>query len=85
MALTHEERELVAVGAAFAVDCTWSLEEHLRASEILGIAGEEIQEVVQMAGFIRKMAASHVEKLADVAEAAEAAPEKEARAAGCCC
>jgi len=74
---TTRVQELVAVGAAFAVNCTSNLEKHLEADRHLGITDEEIREVVTLSTFIKKMAASHVEKVVGVTEATGAAP-------GCC-
>ncbi len=72
--------ELVSIGAAFAVNCTSNLEKHLKAAQTVGITEEEVREVVTLSAFIKKMAASHVEKLVGVTESAEATP-----AAGRCC
>ncbi len=77
---TTRIEELVSIGAAFAVNCTSNLEQHLGAGQTAGITEEEIREVVTLSGFIKKMAASHVEKLVGVTESAEATP-----AAGRCC
>lgn len=74
---TTRIEELVSIGAAFAVNCTSNLERHLKAGQAVGITEAEIREVVTLSAFIKKMAASHVEKLAGVTEPAEAAP-------GCC-
>jgi AhpD family alkylhydroperoxidase len=54
---------LVAVAAAFAVNCTSSLARHLAAAKTLGIADDEIGEVTKIARFIKGMAASHVENM----------------------
>ena len=51
---TTRIEELVSVGAAFAVNCTSGLEKHLKAGRQVGIAEEEIQEVVGLAAFIRE-------------------------------
>lgn len=82
---TSRIQELVSVGAAFAANCTSGLEEHLKAGQKVGIAEEEIREVVGLATFIKKMAASHVEKLVGVPEAGETAQEKRDAAPGCGC
>ena len=66
---TSRQRELVAVGAAFAVNCVSSLEAHLAAAEAVGITQEEITEIVKLAAFIKERAASHVERLVGLAEA----------------
>ena len=56
-------RELVSVGAAFVVNCTSNLKEHLAAAETVGISQEEVAEIVKLAAFIKERAASHVERL----------------------
>ena len=80
---TTRIEELVCVAAAFAVNCTASLDRHLKASQRVGIAEEELGEVARLSAFIKKMAASHVEKLAGVAEPAERAQRPEGPSAGC--
>ena len=59
---------LVAVAAAFAVNCTTNLARHLAAAKTLGIADDEIEEVTKIARFIKGMAASHVENMVVVEE-----------------
>ena len=66
---TSRQRELVAMGAAFAVNCVSSLEAHLAAAEVVGITHEEITHNVKLAAFIKERAASHVERLVGLAEA----------------
>jgi len=61
-------RELVSVGAAFAVNCVTTLERHLAAAKAVGISQEEITTIVQLAAFIKGKAASHVEHLVGVVE-----------------
>ena len=56
-------RELVSVGAAFGVNCTSNLKEHLAAAETVGISQEEVAEIVKLAAFIKERAASHIERL----------------------
>ena len=51
------------MGAAFGVNCTSSLKEHLAAAETVGISQEEVAEIVKLAAFIKERAASHVERL----------------------
>ena len=66
---TSRQRELVAVGAAFAVNCVSSLQAHLTAADAVGITQEEITQIVKLAAFIKERAASHVERLVGLAEA----------------
>lgn len=51
-------RELVSVGAAYAVSCTSSLEEHVATARSVGVADDEIETVVGLARFIRGKADS---------------------------
>jgi AhpD family alkylhydroperoxidase len=51
-------RELVAVGAAYGVSCTSSLEEHVAAARSVGVEDSEIEAVVGLARFIRGKADS---------------------------
>ncbi len=60
---TTRVKELVRVGAAFAVNCVASLETELAAAEAAGIPREEIAHIVKLSAFIKKRAASHVERL----------------------
>jgi AhpD family alkylhydroperoxidase len=59
---------LVAIAAAFAVNCTTNLERHIAAAKTLGIADDEIGEITKIARFIKGMAASHVENMIVVEE-----------------
>ena len=56
-------RELVSVGAAFGVNCTSNLKQHLAAAETVDISQEEVKEIAKLAAFIKERAASHVERL----------------------
>ncbi len=91
---TDRVQELLAVGVAFAVNCTSSLKQHLKAAETVGITAEDTAEIVTLARFIKGMAASHVEKLVEVFDvktpegdsdpsAAHAEPEKPVSRCGC--
>jgi AhpD family alkylhydroperoxidase len=76
---------LVSIGAALAVNCTANLEQHLKLSERVGVADDEVQAVAELARFIKKMAASHVERLVGPSEATSAAePAQEAATTRCC-
>jgi AhpD family alkylhydroperoxidase len=68
---TSRIEELIAIGAAFAVNCTSTLKHHLKASGAAGISQDEVVEVAKLARFIKDKAASHVEKLVPLEEAAE--------------
>jgi AhpD family alkylhydroperoxidase len=75
--------ELVSVGAAFAVNCTSSLEQHLVAARSVGISRNEIRAVLKLAAFIKKMAALHVEKQAGMES--DRSAEQARNASGECC
>ena len=82
---TSRLRELVSIGAAFAVNCTVSLQRHLRAGEDVGITDEEAEAVVDLAAFIKRMAASHVERIVGKDRIAEEEGSQGSTAAGCHC
>jgi len=65
---TSRFEELVAVGAAFGVNCVSSLEKHLVLAEGVGISKLEIAEVAKLAVFVKQRAASHVERLCGASE-----------------
>ncbi len=55
--------ELVSIAAAFALNCTSSLEQHITASRSLGITNEEVKSVLDAAFFIKGEAAHYVEQM----------------------
>jgi AhpD family alkylhydroperoxidase len=55
---TTRMTELVSVGAAFAVSCTSSLEEHVAIARSVGVEDDEIEAVVRLAQFIKGKAES---------------------------
>jgi AhpD family alkylhydroperoxidase len=55
--------ELVSIAAAFAVNCTSSLEKHIEAARSLGITDDDIQAVVDLGRFIKGKADSYCCKL----------------------
>lgn len=61
-------KTLVSIGAAFGVNCVASLEQHLVEAEAVGISQDEIAAIVKLAAFIKRRAASHVERLVSPAE-----------------
>lgn len=61
---------LVSMGAAFAVNCVSSLATYLRVAEEQRISQEDIRQVLKLATYIKGRAASHVERLAGMAECA---------------
>lgn len=79
---TDRVRELVCIGAAFAVNCVSSMRTHLEAAESVGIAHEDITTIVKLSAFIKGKAASHVERLAETLEKPELVYEQQV---GACC
>jgi alkylhydroperoxidase/carboxymuconolactone decarboxylase family protein YurZ len=69
---TDRIRVLVSIGAAFGVNCVASLERHLAEAKSAGISQDEIAKIVKLAAFIKKRAASHVERLVGMTEEAAA-------------
>jgi len=65
---TTRIRELVAVGAALAVNCTTNLEKHLTAARTLGITEDEIRSVLDAALFIKGEAAYYVGQIVELTE-----------------
>lgn len=63
---------VVALGAAFAVNCVASLEHQLAAAEKAGVAEDDIRQIMTLAAFIKQKAASHVERLVGMSEEAAA-------------
>ena len=60
---TDRIAELVCVGAAFGVNCVSNLAKHIAAAESVGISRAEIAEIAKLAAFIKRQAASHVERM----------------------
>ncbi len=60
---TDRVKELVSVGAAFAVNCTSSLRRHLAAAKTIGITDDEIRLILGLAAFIKGKGASHVDRI----------------------
>jgi len=65
-------KTLVSIGAAFGVNCVTSLEQHLAAADAVGVSHEDIVKVTRLAAYIKKRAASHVERLVGMAGEAAA-------------
>ncbi|UCF65606.1 MAG: carboxymuconolactone decarboxylase family protein [bacterium] len=60
---TSRMTELVSIAAAFAINCTSSLEVHLGIARKQGIAEDEIKTVLDNAHFIKGEAAHYVEEM----------------------
>ena len=63
---TSRITELVSIGAAFAVNCTSSLEKFITSSKKLGITDAEIQSILDSAMFIKDEAAHYVEQIGKI-------------------
>lgn len=63
---------LVSIAAAFGVNCVSTLEKYLAAAESVGISQDDVAKIVKLAAFIKKRAASHVERLVGMTEEAAA-------------
>lgn len=59
---------LAGLGAAFAVNCTASLEQYIAAAGAAGVGVEEVVEVANLARFIKGKAASHVDRRIEALE-----------------
>lgn len=55
---------LTALGAAFSLGCTLSLQRHLRQALALGIPKTDLRSVLRLAEFVSDRAAYHVEQVA---------------------
>jgi AhpD family alkylhydroperoxidase len=76
----HRQGVLTGLGAAFAVNCTSTLEQHIAAAADAGIATNEIVEIAKLARFIKGKGASHVDRrIETLTKATEHEP-----AAACC-
>ncbi len=51
--LTQREKELVAIGVAHALQCSFCIEDHVRKARIAGVKEEEIAEAVLIAAKVR--------------------------------
>ena len=58
----------VSIGAAFAVNCTSSLQRHLVIAGSLGISQQDVEKIAKLAAVIGGKATSHVERLVGLAE-----------------
>jgi AhpD family alkylhydroperoxidase len=59
---------LVAVGAAFGVNCVSSLKRYLAAAETIGVSKDEVAEIIRLAATVREQAVSHVENVVGMRE-----------------
>ncbi|MFQ6608243.1 MAG: carboxymuconolactone decarboxylase family protein [Fidelibacterota bacterium] len=78
--------ELVSIAAAFAVNSTSNLNKHVAAAlTISSITEDEIKSVLDIAGFIKTKAASHVERIAEKINKTPIPQEKPEDLEGCSC
>ena len=75
--LSNRVRTLVSIGAAFGVNCVTSLEGQLAMAEGTDISRDDIEKVIKLAAFIKRQAASHVERLAGLSEQGASQPSGE--------
>ncbi|WP_041039513.1 carboxymuconolactone decarboxylase family protein [Paramagnetospirillum magnetotacticum] len=74
--------ELIALGAALAVNCTAETDKHLTAARSLGVAQDQLDEVFALAAMIRTKAIGHAEaRLGGAGQGNWGEPPKAAR---CC-
>lgn len=71
---------LTGLGAAFAVNCTSTLEQQIAAAGDAGVSTEEIVEIARLARFIKGKGASHVDKRIEALE-----KEGDVEPAAACC
>ena len=77
---------LVSIAAAFAVNCTSSLEKNIDAGRASGISDTEIYSVLMRAGVrVKGEAASHVDRMADVIAKGISSEETSINIRGCGC
>ena len=67
-AATDRQAVLTGLGAAFAVNCTSSLEHYIAAAGAMGVESGEIVEITKLARFIKGKGASHVERRVEAVE-----------------
>jgi len=82
---TTRIKELVSMAAAFAVNCTSNLGEHITAARSVGISDDEIGSVLDVTLFVKEKAASHVNRIAEVFVSGTSSVENTENPGGCCC
>ncbi|NOX32693.1 MAG: hypothetical protein GXP56_02995 [Deltaproteobacteria bacterium] len=78
---TTRIKELVSIGAGFAVNCTYNLEKHISAALTIDITEDEIKSILNTASLIKRKAASHADKIA----AKFGTVTQNENLEGCCC
>ena len=59
----HPTKILTSIGAAFAVNCVVSLENHLDSADKAGVLKEDIENILELSQMIKGRAAHHAERL----------------------
>ena len=67
---------LVSIGAAFGVNCVSTLDTYLADAENVGLSQDDTAKIVKLAAFIKRKAASHVERLVGMTEEAADPPRE---------
>ena len=67
-AAKHRQAVLTGLGAAFAVNCTSSLQRYIELAEAADITASETVEIAKLARFIKGKGASHVERRIEAVE-----------------
>lgn len=78
--LDDRQAVLTGLGAAFAVNCTSTMEQHIAAATEVGVGAEEIVEIARLARFIKGKGAAHVERRIEALE-----KEGDVEPAAACC
>jgi AhpD family alkylhydroperoxidase len=82
---TTRIKELISIAAAFTVNCTSNLDNHIASARTAGITDNEIKWVLDMALFIKGKAASHVDRIAEQIKNPILSREKSENTEGCGC
>jgi AhpD family alkylhydroperoxidase len=76
---------LVSIGAAFAVNCTSTLDTYIALAESMDITNEDINNIFGASKLVKMKAASHVDKIAVRFEYAKSTEGDTKRSDGCGC
>jgi hypothetical protein len=76
---------LVSIGAAFAVNCTSTLNTYIALTESVGIINEDINNIFRASKLVKMKADSHVDKIAARFEHAKSYEGDKKESDGCFC
>jgi AhpD family alkylhydroperoxidase len=76
---------LVSIGAAFAVNCTSTLNTYIALAETVGITNEDINNIFRASKLVKMKAASHVDKIAVRFEHTKSTEGDKIESDGCGC